>query len=239
MPHELDDTWQLLDDFAGAVQLLHTHGGGDGEVLPALCDLAVKVTGADHASVTTARGSTLTTVCATSEVAIRANELQFEMAEGPGFDALSEPGVSRVDDLTNDERWPDFGKRVTADLGLHSMLAQSLRVADDTLGAITVYAARGAAFDAEHLTVLSIMAAIATTTLRVDREVDRYQTLEAALRTSRRIGIGLGVLVATHKVTVDDAWALMSRESMNRNIKVSVMAENIIATGTFEAPPEN
>jgi hypothetical protein len=81
MPHELDETWQLLDDFAGAVRLLQVEGHRDGDVLPVLCELALKIVGGDHASVTTIRDARFTTVEATSDLPERADQIPVEVQQ--------------------------------------------------------------------------------------------------------------------------------------------------------------
>jgi hypothetical protein len=101
-------------------------------------------------------------------------------------------------------------------------------------GCVNVYAARPQAFTPELETVISLLGAMATAMLLADREEGRAESLERALRTSRRIGMALGILMATTQATPDDAWELLSRESMNRNIRVSTLAEQVITTGTFD-----
>jgi hypothetical protein len=120
---------------------------------------------------------------------------------------------------------------------MHSMLAHVLPVDKDAVGAVNVYATRPGAFTAQHETVLSILGTVATATLRADRQEGRADSLEQALRTSRRIGMALGILMATRQATADAAWELLSAESMRRNVKVSALAEHVIATGSFETPP--
>lgn len=82
--------------------------------------------------------------------------------------------------------------------------------------------------------MISLLGAMATAMLLADREEGRAESLERALRTSRRIGMALGILMATTQATPDDAWELLSRESMNCNIRVSTLAEQVITTGTFD-----
>lgn len=238
MPHQLDETWRLLEDFADAARLLHA-GDGQADVLPALCELAVTMTGADHASVATVRGGRLRAVSATSDLPATADLLQLDTAQGPCVEAGREAATSRVGDLATDPRWPALGRRVVQELGLRSLLAHVLPVDGHSVGAVTVYAARPDAFTPEHESVLSILGAVASATLRADRQEGRADALERALRASRRIGMAVGVLMATRRVTADDAWELLTAESMNRNIKVSSLAEHVIATGTFETPPRS
>jgi transcriptional regulator with GAF, ATPase, and Fis domain len=239
MPRELDETWQLLDDFAGAVRLLQVQGDRSGEVLPVLCELSLKIVGGDHASVTTIRDGRFTTVQATSDLPERADQIQYDTGQGPCLDAIREADTFRIDDLSTDPRWPTFGRLTSSRLGMHSMLAHVLPVTDDAIGAINIYAARPHAFSAEHETLIAILGSTATSTLRVVHHENKTEQLEAALRTSRRIGVALGILMATRSITLDQAWTELSKASQNSNLKVSVLANHVVEAGTMEAlPPE-
>ena len=55
--------------------------------------------------------------------------------------------------------------------------------------------------------------------------------LRIALSSARRIGVALGILMATRKITDDQAFALLSRASQVSNLKVRDLAEHIILTG--------
>lgn len=234
-PHRLDETWQLLEDFSDAARLMQANGSRQGEVLPELCELAVKVSGADHASVTSLRGGSFATVAATSDVPVQVDGMQYATGQGPCVDAVTQATTFRVDELATDRRWPRFGSRAVTEAGMHSMVSHVLPVDDTAVAAINVYAARPRASTPELETVISLLGAIATAMLRADREEGRAQSLEQALRTSRRIGMALGILMANTRATPDEAWESLSRESMNRNIKVSTLAEQVIRTGTFDA----
>jgi hypothetical protein len=142
MPRELDETWQLLDDFAEVARLLQRQGDRTEDLLPAICELSRKVVGGDHASLTTVRAGRFTTLAATSDLPSRADQIQYATSQGPCLDAIGTADAIRVDDLSTDPRWPAFGQLTTTTLGVHSMLVHVLPVADDAVVAISVYAAR-------------------------------------------------------------------------------------------------
>jgi GAF domain-containing protein len=233
MPKELDRTWQLLDDFAGVAALMHADAGHD-DILSTLCELAVKAVGGDHASITNVQSGRFTTVAATSDLPTLADKLQYAAGSGPCVDAIREDSTFRVDDLATDDRWPAFGKAVAEELGMHSLLAHVLPVDDRVLGAVNVYASRPHAFSAQDETLIAIFGATAAATVGRAREQERATQLERALRTSRRIGIALGIIVSTQKVDVDAAWERLRKASQDANIKVSELAEHVIATGSLD-----
>jgi len=59
----------------------------------------------------------------------------------------------------------------------------------------------------------------------------RQEHLEAALRSSRRIGMAMGILMQRHQLTDEQAFARLRDASQNRNVKLSVVAEEFIYTG--------
>lgn len=55
--------------------------------------------------------------------------------------------------------------------------------------------------------------------------------LEAALRSSRKIGAALGIVMATHKVSEATAFGMLIMASQQTNRKLRVLAEEILLTG--------
>ena len=233
MPKELDRTWQLLDDFAEAARVLHTFTSSP-DTAETICDLALKVVGGDHASITTVRSGEFATVAATSDLPERADKIQYKVGSGPCLDAIRENGTIRVDDLATDPRWREFGTAASSELGMHSMLAHVLPVADEGLTAVNIYSAKPHAFDAQHETVVAIFGTAAMSALTAARHQEKAEHLERALHTSRRIGVALGILMATHRVDLDGAWELLAKASQDTNTKVSELADHVVHTGSLD-----
>ena len=233
MPKELDRTWQLLEDFAEAARLLHNYAD-DPDVADTVCERALKVVGGDHASITSVRSGSFTTVAATSDLPERADKLQYKAGSGPCLDATRESATIRVDDLATDPRWPRFGSAASAELGMHSMLAHVLPIDEHALGALNVYSARPHAFTAQHETALAVFGTAAVTALSAARHQEKAEQLERALHTSRRIGVALGIVMVTKQVDLDGAWALLSKASQDSNTKVSQLADEVMHTGSLD-----
>jgi AmiR/NasT family two-component response regulator len=71
---------------------------------------------------------------------------------------------------------------------------------------------------------------------RADLAEARYtiENLETALRTSREIGIAIGILMATRKLNRDQAFGLLRTASQHHHVKVRDLAEGVIFTGTID-----
>ena len=75
--------------------------------------------------------------------------------------------------------------------------------------------------------------------LRADGTITRAHAanLEEALRTSRKIGAAIGIVMADRRVTEDDAFAILRKASQDGNRKVRLIAEEIVATGDVSGLP--
>lgn len=236
MPKELDQTWQLLDDFAEVARLLRSHTA-DPDIADTVCELALKAVGGDHASITSIRAGQFTTVAATSDVPEHADKIQYKVGNGPCLEAIHENETVRVDDLATDPRWPQFASAACAELGVHSMLAQVLPVDDQVLGALNIYSAKPHAFDTNDEKIIAVLGSAAVTAMRAVRHQEKVAHMERALHTSRRIGVALGILMARQGLDLDEAWEFLSTASQRSNTKVSELADQLVRQGFLNDPP--
>ncbi len=58
--------------------------------------------------------------------------------------------------------------------------------------------------------------------------------LRTALATNRRIGMAIGILMSLRKIGEDEAFELLRRASSHRNVKLRLVAEDVIRTGTLD-----
>ena len=69
---------------------------------------------------------------------------------------------------------------------------------------------------------------------------DKVDNLEIALAQSRDIGVAMGIVMATEKVTRDCAFDRLRTVSQNQNRKLHLVADDVIETGGLpvaENPP--
>lgn len=194
-----------------------------------------QIPGAAGASVTTLRRRHFVTVAATDERTRRADSIQYELGSGPCLDAIVSRSMYRPRDLRTDERWPAYGRRVADELGLDSMLSYRMVLpADDTVAGLNLYAEKPDAFtdrDALVGLLLATHGAQVATAMFYGRQV---QHLERALQTNRRIGVAMGILMTTHKVTDEQAFDLLRIASQNSNRKLADVADDVVETGWLD-----
>ena len=120
-----------LDDAMSAVVVSLREPGDLADTLRRITRAAQDmVPGVDYASISIWRsGGTLETVAATDSLVDVVDALQYQLREGPCYDAVIAERFTGSGDLRSDFRWPTFGPRV-AELGLVSQLA--IRLQDDS-----------------------------------------------------------------------------------------------------------
>jgi AmiR/NasT family two-component response regulator len=67
---------------------------------------------------------------------------------------------------------------------------------------------------------------------------DKIAHLEIALKSSRRIGMAMGILMAQHRIQDDRAFELLRLASQDQNRKLRDIAEDVILAGTLIAPED-
>jgi hypothetical protein len=72
--------------------------------------------------------------------------------------------------------------------------------------------------------------------LRLAEETSRAQNLELAVASNREIGMALGIIMAMHKLTSDQAFDLLRRLSQHAHRKARDIAREIVHTGAIELP---
>ncbi|WP_345507254.1 GAF and ANTAR domain-containing protein [Terrabacter aeriphilus] len=201
---------------------------------------AERVSSATTASITTLSRGTFATAAANDDTARRADAIQYDLGSGPCIDAIVDDTIYQPKDLRHDDRWPEYGRRVADELGLHSMLSFRMNLEGSGLIAgLNLYATEPDAFTdrdvAEGLLLTTHAAqAVAAAHLR-----ERTKNLERALSSNRDIGTAVGVLVAQHKVTRDQAFDLLRIASQNTNRKLHDVALDVIDTGTVDVTPHS
>jgi len=236
MPSALDQNWQTIEEFADAARVLQEHSVQGVHTPELICDLAAKLLRADHASIASDHHGRITTIAATSDVPAMVDMIRDQEQEGPILDALRGGVTVRVDDLGRDPRWARLGPRLVAETDIRSLLSYIMPVDDGGHASLNVFAARPHAFTSEHESLMTLFGATATATVRALRRQDDVDNFKAALRTSRHIGVALGIIMTTRQLSLDAAWDLLVRESQNRNIKVAALSETVIDTGAFDTP---
>ncbi|WP_432503438.1 GAF and ANTAR domain-containing protein [Kineococcus arenarius] len=223
----VEPTSGLGRQLADLAQELHGHEDPQAVMERIVAAAAALVPGAEDATLTRVRGQHVTSAAATDERGRGLDALQDQIGEGPCLDTLFAQEVVRVDDLSTDARWPQLAGRA-GEVGLRSMLCLRLYVAGNNLGALDLLAAAPHAFDEESAEVGQLFVAHAATALAATEQVNN---LQVAIASRDVIGQAKGILMERFKITADQAFALLTRVSQERNRKLREVADELAATG--------
>jgi GAF domain-containing protein len=185
------------------------------------------IEGCDLAGMSIVNPDGIDTPAGSGEVFKRLDGLQFELQEGPCFDALRTHENVISPDLANDPRWPRWGPRVSEEVGVRSIVSYRLFAGQDTLGAMNLYSLTLDAFDAEDVQHGAALAAHVAVALA---EAQNVTHLETAIDVRTAIGRAEGILMERFDLHPAQAFAVLRRVSQARNIKLNQVAEELVRT---------
>jgi hypothetical protein len=195
------------------------------EKLDLVVEFACRVFGADGAGILLVGDGGATPTSASGAEARRADVLQVDHHQGPGFHTIKrrQPVVSP--ELRFDSRWR-FWAPQAADLGFRSVL--SLVLADaDPFGAVTLYSRRPSKFGTASLAPGLGFAQQASSAIIA--AVEREQLLRAA-ESRGIVGQAQGILMERYHINADQAFAVIRRSSSAQDQKLRLVAERIIGS---------
>jgi len=186
------------------------------------------IDGCDRAGIGVLEGSEFRSAAATDDVMRLIDELQNEVGEGPCLEASTD-NIAQVDnDITQHSRWPRLAAVVLERTPVRAMLGVPLMDGRQRSGALNVYADRADVFDDDAVATAAILAAFASVALAGVRHAQRANQLEEGMATNREIGAAIGILMATHGITQDEAFELLSKASQRLNRKLRDIATGIV-----------
>lgn len=230
-----------LIDLHEALARAAAKGGDLSEVLGGITRIArTAIPAVDAASITLIRGEKAFTAAYDGQPALDADEMQYERGYGPCIDAGLASQVMAIDDMTTEDRWPDYCRAVAAH-GVGSSLSMPLPFQTVSIGALNCYSRRAHAFGEEDRSLAEEIAAWialavghADTDARTDEEL---ANLKVAMRTRAVIEQAKGILVERYKITEVMAFTMLSHTSQNANVKLSEVAAELATTGVLRGTP--
>jgi GAF domain-containing protein len=219
-------------EFAALARELR-EGHSKEEVYQAVCDRAIRlVDGCDRAAVGVLDGQYFTSAAATDDVMRLIDRLQNQLGEGPCLDASTDQSIHVDNDITVASKWPNLARLVVEHTPVRAMLAVPLVHAGRRTGAVNLFADRPHAFTDESVGQAAILAAFASVALMSAAQTARAEQLAVGLQTNREIGAAVGILMATHGISQDEAFTLLSQASQRLNRKLRDIARSILAGET-------
>jgi GAF domain-containing protein len=189
------------------------------------------VPGAGEVSNTLVRDDKGWTAAYTGRLALDADELQYERGYGPCMDAGRTGTVLLIDDTRVETRWPDYTAHVAA-RGVLSSLSVPLPIQTDVIGALNIYSREPSAFSPEAVEIAEELAghvAVAVgNAIAVTEATTLVEQMRKAMDSRSVIDQAMGVIMAQNRCDADAAFAILTRASQNRNIKLREIARSAV-----------
>jgi len=219
-------------------------GRGLPEVLTDITVIARReIPGSEASSITLIRREIPFTAAFDGQMAMDADELQYQRGYGPCVDAGRAGQLFIVEDMRQEQRWPDYAQHV-AEQGVRSSLSVPLPFQGVTIGALNNYSTSPGSFGEADVAVGQEVAAWVALAVgnadMVARTVDELADMRAAMASRAVIERAKGILMERRKLTEDRAFAELTRASQNTNIKLRDVADELVRTGALpEQPPKD
>lgn len=222
---ELADSLQRDDktDFPAAMQAINASA-------------VAMVSGAQYAGVTVsgADGS-VTSLGATDPSAALLVAAQGETGEGPCLSAARDRRVIRIEDLQQDDRWPQFRREALSRTAVRSMLCVHMFGDEPSAASLTFQADVPHAFTDESVEMAQILAAHTTMAWNLRRREQQFST---ALDSRDIIGQAKGMLMERFGIDALDAFELLKKLSQETNTKLTEVAQSVVADTHPRAAPK-
>ena len=193
-------------------------------------------------SVTLIRGDKPFTAAYDGQMALDADEMQYERGYGPCVDAGRAGQMFLVDDMRTEQRWPDYAQNVAAH-GVLSSLSVPLPFQGVTIGALNIYASQPKVFDDSDIELAQEVAAwIAVAVGNAEaaaRTSDGLIQLRTVMLSRALIEQAKGILMERHKITEDEAFTILTHASQRTNTKLRDVAAELVRTGTLPSPVDS
>ncbi|RIJ78664.1 ANTAR domain-containing protein [Nakamurella silvestris] len=193
--------------------------------MPLVVQVAIDTGLADFAGVTQrVDNGRFESVGVTDDLVQKADLLQYQLQEGPCVRASYVDGNLFSAEVATDPRWPRWGPAAQA-LGIGSVLSVHLYTDRIAMGALNLYSIERREYSAHELSLAQLIGAHASVALAHFRG---EENLWRAIDSRHQIGVAQGILRHQYKVTAEQALALLTRVSQRRNVKVHLLAGEVI-----------
>jgi transcriptional regulator with GAF, ATPase, and Fis domain len=200
-------------------------------IYQAICEVALSaVPGCDHACVTTVTaGGEPHREAASDEIALLVDELEWKTGEGPCVDAILSDRYEFDPDISHESVWPELARHVLELTPVRGMVGYRIMNGDRKVGALNLYSDTPGALTEESASMGAIVAAFASVALTAAEQHESAGSLREALDSNREIGKAIGMLMATHQITDEEAFAILRQTSNELNVRLAVVAQQLLS----------
>lgn len=177
----------------------------------------------DHASVSIVHSDgAVETLAPTDRFVIEADQLQYDLGEGPCLDVALGAALTCTTDMANDHRWPEYGPRAAA-MGIGSHIALRLYEARGDSGALNLYATAVGPISDTTLEFAQMFAVSAAEALG-------HAGTTGTPTTRHAINQALGLVMERYDLNQNGAFELLLRVYKDSHINLHNVAAEIVQT---------
>jgi hypothetical protein len=178
----------------------------------------------DYASITIRHeDGTLETVAPTDPMLCHVDATQYELREGPCYEAATDTVHVTAPDLEHDERFPSYA-RTAVDAGIRAQAGIRLFDAPDSQGALNLYSRSVGAFgDFDRISAL-----FAHQSGAVIRYAQEISNLQEAVATRGLVGRAVGIAMERYELTDQRAFALLTRLAQRHRVQLPLVAQAVV-----------
>lgn len=236
----MDDLSENVNDaLSGLARILLTRDDFD-HTMRNLASIARRtIPACSEASITLLRDGKPATSAATDDGALRCDEAQYAVLDGPCVEAARESRTTMSAAIEDEPRWEPF-REACAREGFRSILSVALTHDDRPLGGINLYSRRPHAYDgpaidaARHLA--DFASVVAANAAAYNDAVETARNVQAALCSRGIIEQAKGIIMARNGCTADVAFGILAVQSQAENRKLRDVAAEIVARTIRPAP---
>ncbi len=217
--------------FAELARVL-TERPGLAEVCQAVVDTAPRlVPGCDHASIMVRDGDAFRTLASSDDVGALVDRIERETGAGPCVDAIESDAYQLDSDISTGSQWPDLAARVLTETPVRGMAGYRLLVGGRKAGALNIFSDTPGALTGASADDGIVLAAFASVALGGSTHHEEARTLAAGIESNREIGTAIGLLMAAHGLSAQEAFDTLRRASSHLNRKLASIAREIVERG--------
>jgi hypothetical protein len=179
----------------------------------------------EYASITVVHDDgRIETAAPTDDLLLGVDAKQYELREGPCYEAAVDTPYVTAPNLAADERFPRYAATAVA-AGIRAQAAVRLFDGPKANGALNLYSRHVGAFE-DFGSLRALFAHQSAIAIGYAREIE---DLRQALQTRQTIGAAIGIVMERYKLSDQRAFALLTRLSQHGNVKLRQVAQEIVA----------
>lgn len=179
------------------------------------------------------------TVAGSTERAIRLDQIEHEVGDGPCIAALRVKAPVLLADVHTDPRWPAYQERLI-EVGCQSVLGVPLELGEDAAAALNFFAPQTGVFTEDAINEAATFADVAGRAVRLAVRVGTAESaaddLSAAMVSRTAINLACGIVMGQNRCSQAEAMSILVRVSSHRNQKLRDVAEEIVMKISGEEP---